>query len=159
MRDAYLLDTNILLRLTERTDRMVREALRALVMAGARLLITGQNLIEFWNVATRPGDKNGLGLTTDEAARELARHRAAFELLPDEPRILEEWQTLVVRYNVEGKQAHDARLAAVALVHGATYFLTLNGQDFQRYTPEGLVIVDPKTILEASHEIRNRSGD
>ena len=31
-----------------------------------------QNLVEFWAVATRPQSENGLGLTAEQAAKELA---------------------------------------------------------------------------------------
>ena len=71
---ATLMDTNILLRLVDPNDReytLVREAVRALASRGESLCFAGQNLVEFWNVCTRPASKNGLGLTaaqTDERA-------------------------------------------------------------------------------------------
>lgn len=54
---AYLLDTNVLLRLAERTHPLqpvVRDALRSLRASGEELFFTLQNLAEFWSVATRP---------------------------------------------------------------------------------------------------------
>lgn len=62
----YLADTNILLRLTRRGDpdyELVRRAVRTLKAQGATFCYTSQNLVEFWNVATRPKERNGFGLS------------------------------------------------------------------------------------------------
>ena len=56
-----LLDTNILLRLLNPADPeygIVRSAVDALVARGDQLCFVWQNLVEFWNVCTRPADKN-----------------------------------------------------------------------------------------------------
>lgn len=53
----YLVDTNVLLRLLQRSDphhHMVRTALRTLWLRGEQLYFTPQNLVEFWRVCTRP---------------------------------------------------------------------------------------------------------
>jgi len=145
----YLLDTNILLRLNERNSPFHATSLQVvtfLTQQGAELFITGQNLVEFWAVATRPADKNGLGLTTVEARAEVAKHKASFSLLLDNPHILDQWEILVERYNVQGQITHDARLAAVAIVYGVPNFVTFNSKDFKRFTPEGLLIIDPESL-------------
>jgi predicted nucleic acid-binding protein len=41
---------------------------------------------------------------------------------------------LVIANNVHGVQVHDARLAAIMEAHGITHILTLNENDFRRYT-------------------------
>jgi predicted nucleic acid-binding protein len=61
-----LCDTGILLRLVDRLDPIhdeIWEAVTLLLDGGHELLYTPHNLREYWNVATRPGDQNGLGLT------------------------------------------------------------------------------------------------
>jgi hypothetical protein len=58
-----LLDTNILLRLLNPADleyAIVRSAVDALVARADQLCFVSQNLVEFWNVCTRPGHKNAL---------------------------------------------------------------------------------------------------
>jgi predicted nucleic acid-binding protein len=68
----YLADTNILVRLVKRNDpefALVRGALRALLVQSARLCYTPQTMAEFWNVSTRPPERNGYGLTPLEADR------------------------------------------------------------------------------------------
>ena len=72
----YLLDTNILLRLSKRSDpshAMVKGALDALTERGADICCTAQNVSEFWNVCTRPSARNGFGLSIAETDEHLGR--------------------------------------------------------------------------------------
>jgi predicted nucleic acid-binding protein len=145
----YLLDSNLLLRISDRSSRQNRsakQAVNSLTQSGAFLFITAQNVIEFWSVATRPKAENGLGFTRGQAHRELLGHRAVFTFLPDHAGIFLQWERLIDTYAVEGILAHDTRLAAVALVYKIENFLTFNVKDFVRFSPEGLNIVDPKTV-------------
>jgi len=60
---SYLVDTNILLRLVQENNPLHPDALKAVVLLkkeGEVLCIIPQNLIEFWAVATRPINNNGL---------------------------------------------------------------------------------------------------
>ena len=60
----YLLDTNILLRLVESAHAQheeASEALKTLRRQNCVFYILLQNVSEFWNVCTRPLDKNGFG--------------------------------------------------------------------------------------------------
>ena len=145
----YLVDTNILLRILQRTDprhAIVRGATRTLRTNNHELQATSQNFIEFWNASTRPSNSNGFGLTSTETDRLLRIAERLFPLLPDSPAIYPEWRRLVVEYSVSGVQVYDARLAASMLVHHVTHILTFNTSDFARYAPEGIVAVDPTTV-------------
>jgi len=60
---AFLVDTSILVRLANRADASYPVADRAVVelhRRGETVHSTPQNLVEFWNVATRPVAANGL---------------------------------------------------------------------------------------------------
>jgi len=132
----YLLDTNILLRLSEKHSQdfqFIRPVLNALIEKQIQLCYTSQNLIEFWNVSTRPVDRNGHGLSAMEADIEARGIEKAFLLLPDTEGIHLEWRRLVVAYSVSGVQVHDARLVACMKTHGVSHLLTLNNRDFARY--------------------------
>lgn len=145
----YLLDSNLLLRLSEPSHRHHQPAKRAtsaLLQSGAFLCITPQNIIEFWSVATRPRSEKGLGLPRATAQRELAGHRAAFILVPDRAEVFPQWERLVSVYAVEGVLAHDTRLAAVALVYGIPNVLTFNIRDFAQFSGEGLNIIHPASV-------------
>jgi predicted nucleic acid-binding protein len=132
----YLADTNILLRLNTSNDpdfTAIRGAIRSLTARGFRFCYTPQNIIEFWNVCTRPSQQNGYGLSIIDTKRRTREIEGAFTLLPDNERIYPEWRRLVVTHSVSGVQVHDARLVAAMLVHEVTYLLTLNKRDFMRY--------------------------
>ncbi len=73
---SFLLDTNVLLRSAEPSHPMYEEAVNAtntLLGRGEELWLAPQNLIEFWNVYTRPVERNGLGHTVTEASTEVNR--------------------------------------------------------------------------------------
>ena len=145
----YLADTNVLLRFAFRTHPLhavVRRAVRQLKTGGHRFHATPQNCAEFWNVATRPPANNGFGCTPVAAVRYLRLIERVFPVLLDEASTYAEWRRLVVNFGVSGIQVHDARLAAVMLVHGITHILTFNTADFTRYAPLGMVAVDPTTV-------------
>ncbi len=67
---TMLIDANVLLRLAVKADpqhRLAAEAILKLDQADIELCLVPQVLYEYWVVATRPLDVNGLGLSIDEA--------------------------------------------------------------------------------------------
>jgi len=144
---AILIDTNILLRLLQPHHPHAAVAERAvgtLRTQNETLNVTPQNLIEFWAVATRPTSENGLGMTIEDAAAELAAFQRLFTLLPETAMVFQEWERLVSKHHVSGKSTHDAHIAAAMNVHGITRILTLNVQDFTRYS--NISPVHPATV-------------
>src|SRR5712691_10943013 len=139
----YLVDTNVLLRLLQRSDPH-HQALRTLRQCGEQLCFTPQNLVEFWCVCTRPTTVNGFGLTVAETDRRARVIERLLTLLPDSPAMHAEWRRLVVTHAVSGVQVYDARLVAAMRVHGVTNLLTLNIDDFTRYP--GITAVHPQNI-------------
>jgi predicted nucleic acid-binding protein len=130
-------DTNILLRVRDADDprhAVCVKALNQLQDGTNELLICAQVLIEYWVVATRPRDVNGLGLCAAEAALDFDEFCRAFVLLPEPPDMANRWHELAHRYAVHGRGAHDTRLVALMMAHSVTDILTLNPADFARYT-------------------------
>jgi predicted nucleic acid-binding protein len=112
---SCLVDTNILLRITRRSDpqhKVVDTALARLAGEGAILYFTHQNIAELWNAMTRPIERNGLGVSVGEAEREARAIESGMRLLPDSEAVYQEWRRLIVEFGVSGVQVHDARLAA-----------------------------------------------
>ena len=112
---VFLADTNVLLRFADRTHPVhpiIRAALRKLRTNGHRVCATPQNFVEFWNVATRPTERNGFGLAPANADRLLRLVERLFPLLPDSPAVYTEWRRLVVSFGVSGIQVHDARIVS-----------------------------------------------
>jgi predicted nucleic acid-binding protein len=131
----YAVDTNILLRSAEPNHPMHAETLAALSSlrtSGHSLCVFPQHVIEFWNVATRPAEKNGLGFSHQQAITEVEKIEKLFRLILDAPAIYGEWKHLVIARSVSGKQVHDTRIAATMTVHGITHLLTYNTGDFER---------------------------
>ena len=134
---SFLADTNILLRSIDPSHPMHSDAvnaIRILRSQGNSICIVPQNIIEFWNVCTRPIDRNGLGQTATEAKAQIDRLKQFFPILLDTEQIYPVWEQLVVTYDVIGVSVHDARLVAAMLVHKLTHILTFNTSDFRRYS-------------------------
>lgn len=148
---AYLLDTGILLRLIDVNDVLhpaVRQAVRVLGNHQESLFIATQNMAEFCNVATRPVANNGLGLSPIEAIELLEDDIEPICSIIAEPAVVYgELKRLVTKYDVVGKQVHDARLVAMMLVWQIENVLTLNERDFRRYEPEGIKTFTPESML------------
>lgn len=138
----------MLLRVRHRTApeyALVRSTLRQLFSQGDQLCYASQNLVEFWNVCTRPATaRGGFGLTLDETDRRARLLERLFILLPDTPGIHDEWRRLVITHAVVGVQVHDARLVAAMNVYGLANVLTLNPADFTRYP--GITALHPQNI-------------
>ena len=144
----YLVDSNVLLRLLQRTDphhSTIRQAVRALLSRGDELCCAPQNIVELWNVSTRPATaRGGFGLTTAERDRRVRLIERVFTVLDETPAVYPEWRRLVLSHSVMGVQGHDARIVAVINVLGITHLLTLNGTDFSRYA--GITCVAPDQV-------------
>lgn len=144
---SYLVDTNILLRLVQKNSPMhsdVQRAIFILKRQGNLLHIIPQNIIEFWAVATRPINSNGLGLSTAQSVQETEKLKKIFILYFDTPVIFSEWEALIVKHQVMGKQVHDARLVAAMMAHKFTHLLTFNVDDFKRFSE--IVVVEPRSV-------------
>jgi predicted nucleic acid-binding protein len=120
-------------------------AVEILLAREDELFVIAQNLIEFWAVATRPVATNGLGLTIVRAAQEITKLKTLFAILPDPVDILTEWEQLVVKHQVLGRQVYDARLVAAMTVHNLTHLLTFNTNDFKRFAV--ITATNPQAIL------------
>ena len=143
----YLSDTNIILRSAFPSANDHPAAIRVVQVLrsqGITLCVTPQNLIEFWNDVTRPAERNGFGLTVQDATSEVKRIESLFKLLPDTPAIYPEWLSLVSSLGVSGVKVHHARLAAVMRVHGIQHILTFNTVDFKRFP--GITAVHPNDV-------------
>lgn len=146
-----LLDTNILIRGFDRRHpacRLVRAAGKKLYRQGTRLCIAPQNIVEFWAVATRPVENNGLGIPVQQVAMLVRRFKRLFTVLAEVPDIHAEWERLVIEQRVVGKKVHDARIVAAMNVYGISNILTFNLEDFVRY-PD-ITPVSPRSVLQHS---------
>ena len=145
----YLLDTGVLLRLFDRSDPShipIRQAVIRLKVRGERLVTTAQNIAEFWNVSTRPATaRGGYGLPAQEVEKRVAFVERFCGLLFDDASSYVQWKLLVSNHRISGVAVHDARIAALMIRHGLTHLVTLNVDDFRRFS--GIVPVTPDQVL------------
>jgi predicted nucleic acid-binding protein len=131
-----LVDTNILLRSAQPHHPLCSQATYAvakLLRQKDSVFFCAQNIAEFWNVATRPAERNGLGFPPEEALREVTSIEDSLSLLPDVPAIYAAWKRIVYDYKVQGVKVYDARLVAVMNVYAVESILSFNSADFKRY--------------------------
>lgn len=147
--EAWLLDTNILIRWVQPSDSdfgLVETVTRRLQQADAELCYTSQILGEFWNVLTRPLNRNGYGFSVAVADDKATGLESQLRLLPDSPLVHAEWRQLLKSCEVVGAKVHDTRIAASMLVHGVRKILTFNVRDFERF--RGIEAVYPSRVVE-----------
>lgn len=145
-----LIDTNILIRSAQSDhpdSSAALEAVDRIILKGDIPCLVPQNLYEFWVVATRPRDQNGLGFSVEQSSHEVALIKRLITLLRDERVIVREWERLVVQYRIQGKRAHDTRLVAAMIRHGISSILTFNERDFMSF-PE-ISVLTPQAILNS----------
>lgn len=94
----YLVDTNILVRMFDNLNPkypIARKAVDSLALRNMDLAYTMQNMAEFWNVSTRPKQRNGFGLTVGETENNARKIERGFTFLPDTADVYREWSKLV----------------------------------------------------------------
>jgi predicted nucleic acid-binding protein len=149
-----LIDTNVLLRIAEpghSSHKLAARVVDELDAGNHHLVVVPQNLYEFWAVATRTVQANGLGHSTDNASALIGRICGLFRLLRDERTIYESWLTLVEQHRITGVNSYDARLVAAMQRHGVAHILTFNGRDFRRYP--NITVMDPHDVVAETTDL------
>ncbi len=146
---SCLVDTNILLRMTRRSDPQHQTrrhgAFSACLCKAQSFTYTHQNIAELWNAMTRPlvaqWSRFDRGRGRTRSARNRSRHESLYQIVKP---FIESGGRIVVQQAVMGVQVHDARLAAAMYVHSVSHILTLNVPDFSRFS--GLSAVHPSAL-------------
>ena len=147
----YLLDTNVVLRISNPSDeqhKLATEAVAILLEQSSECYLTGQVLIELWVVATRPEEVNGLGWSSRKTSLTIEQLLDRFPLLAEKEEIFPLWLNLVRKNQVKGKRTHDARIVAVMLAHEISQILTFNPKDFKSLSE--IVTVHPQEIVNST---------
>ncbi len=144
-----LIDTNVVLRLVQRNAPEHPQAVQAiehLLRVGVEGVIASQNLAEFWSVATRPSEANGLNWTVERTWQAITDLESLFTVLHESERVYQEWKRLVSLCEVSGRQVYDARLAAFVCAYRIDWLLTFNVEDFRRYAE--IQVVHPREAVQ-----------
>lgn len=144
----YIIDTNVVMRFCNPSDvqhHLATDAISRLLTQGDECFLTAQILVEFWAVATRPVEVNGLGWSVETTRKTIDQVLRRFPLLKDSEDIFPNWLNLVTINKVMGKRTHDVRIVAVMLAYQVTHILTFNPSDFLLTT--SIVVVRPQELL------------
>ncbi|OLP18574.1 twitching motility protein PilT [Leptolyngbya sp. 'hensonii'] len=143
----YLLDTNVVMRFCNPSDvqhELATDAISRLLLQSDECLLVTQVIIEFWVVATRPTQFNGLGWTVEQTRSTIDQLLDRFPFLEESPQIFPNWLNLVTNNRVMGKRTHDARIIAAMLANGITHLLTFNPSDFAGIS--SITIIHPQDL-------------
>jgi predicted nucleic acid-binding protein len=131
-----LLDSNILVRLSRRDDaqfQIATQSIEAIRRDGHSICLIPQSLRQFWVVATRPREANGLGLGLSEAKELRTSFQQLFPTISDTAEVHVHWLRLTEEPGALGKKAHDVGYVAAMLAHGIESILTFDEGDFTRF--------------------------
>lgn len=134
--ERIFVDTNVLLAATDRTRSTHKAAtafLQQSIREGLRLFVSGQILREYLVVATRPIDRNGLGLPPSQASVNVGLFRECCDLLSENETTARLLVALVKDYDLKGKRIHDAGIVATMRAHGLSHLKTWNPDDFKDF--------------------------
>lgn len=140
-----LVDTNIWIRFEDNQSphqQLAQRTLDRLVRDQVELCSCAQVLIEFWAVASRPIEANGLNFDAARIQLAITKILSATTLLPEPPDIASHWLELASAHQPVGKTVHDLRIVALMVASGVNDILTLNSTDFSRYGEIKVVDVD-----------------
>jgi predicted nucleic acid-binding protein len=136
--NAVFVDTNILVAASDRGAPFHAECMKTLARlraSSAELWISRQVIREFLATLSRPqvwgADMDG-GSLADYAERLLKFYRVAEE----NPEATKKLLSFVRDGRAQGKQVHDACIAAVMLSHRIRRILTINAAHFERFKPD-----------------------
>lgn len=132
--ERVLVDTNFVISIVARADIKTTLLLEQLIASGNTLVCCRQSIFEFWAVATRPVESNGLGKTPAEAQLEIEEIQRSFRLEDDPVDLLQTWLKLCMHHSVRGKPSHDARLVAFAVGNGIDKIASLDRQIYSRFS-------------------------
>ncbi len=107
---------------------------------GTALYASGQIVREYLSVATRPVDRNGLGLKQAAALANIRALCARASLLAEDVNVADRLLNVLDDVPCSGKRVHDANLVATMLVHGVESLITLNAAGFSRFEQHIMLI-------------------
>lgn len=130
-------DTNILVyshRFESKHNKLTFELLGTLANGVDRWAIPWPCLHEFYAVVTHPKIWKGKESTPKQALRQIEAWTSSpsVMLLTETETSLEVLSELVLKTQIKGPAIHDARIAALCLVHGVEELITAD-RDFSRF--------------------------
>ncbi len=147
--NLLFVDTNVLLTATDESRALHSRAVQLLagsVRQDLSLVASGQVVREYLVVATRPIERNGLGLSVLDAEANVNEFLRRLELYDETEEVSLRLRQLAITHSLRGKRLHDANIAATMLVHGISTLITQNGDDFSPFEDIAIVTIPDVTV-------------
>lgn len=131
--ESVCFDTNILLDATDegrKNHELATEVFRSLPSAGITIQLATQVLREYVVVATRSVEKNGLGLSLEDATDNVEQFCRCGTVISESAESFGKMLQWALKTKVLGNKLHDLQILATASERGADIFLTSNVADF-----------------------------
>ena len=133
--DVCVVDTNVLVYSTVSGNpwhQQSRQWLATLQDEGLDLCVTTQVLREYLVVLTR-GTVFEQSFSVDQVLAQIEALLSSLTVLDEPLAAADILRVLVQRYEIRGKQIHDANIVAVMLTHGVHRLSTYNQRDFLQF--------------------------
>lgn len=134
--ETFFVDTNVLIAATDGGRASHPDALRVIQEVprlGGHLAWSGQVKREYLVVATRPIERNGLGLDPGLAVENTRQFGCFVDLLDESSSVSRRLEQLVRRYGLKGKRIHDANIVATMMESGLTRLITDDSTDYRAF--------------------------
>jgi predicted nucleic acid-binding protein len=149
--NACVVDTNVPVYSTVSGNpwhQQARQWLATLQAKGHDLCVTTQILREYMVVLTR-GTVFERSFSTDQVLAQVQALLPNLTVLDEPLASADLLRTLVQRYQVCGKNIHDANIVAVMMTHEVRRLATYNEADFERFDE---IILERATVEESTDE-------
>ncbi|MCA9778798.1 MAG: PIN domain-containing protein [Candidatus Eremiobacteraeota bacterium] len=135
--ETFFVDTNIFVAVTDRSRSSHSAAIRLfneMPGTGAHLAWSGQVVREYLVVATRPRERNGLGLSTELALKNVDLLSKRLVLIDESTQTNLILKSLVAKHSLSGKRIHDANIAATMVAGGLTHLISDDTTDYRVFS-------------------------
>jgi predicted nucleic acid-binding protein len=132
-KDKVFVDTNVLLYANVLNSALNKDAQQMLLQfrkEDSEVWISRQVIREYAAILTREG------VSINAVKNDIERFMEFFEVADETWQTTSHFLELLTRYEVKGKQVHDANIVATMLTLGIKKLLTHNTTDFKRYEKE-----------------------
>ena len=129
------LDTDVLISAQQpgaQQHKKVSQRLAQLVADGEQLVVCPQVMFEFYEQATESKDKGGLGLSPQDAQKEVDRLRREYLFLPETRQGFLNWDGLARQHKVKGAHIRITRMIAFMQTYRIHEAFTLNTEAFHQ---------------------------
>ncbi|HLP44710.1 MAG TPA: type II toxin-antitoxin system VapC family toxin [Candidatus Deferrimicrobium sp.] len=144
MRDKIFLDTNILVYLSNEESYFHEKTLKIFnqIVGKYDIWISRQVLREYAVVMSRQ-EFYGKTLTSQEIVEDIEKWEKSFNVIDETKETTDNLKKLLAKYEIKGKQIHDANIVASMINYSIPLVFTFNIKDFQVFEEIEIMKIQP----------------